>query len=69
MRITTKLMRTMLAKLVKMALRKKFGYNVDIQLNEMEATVIDGKAHVHLNVDAELNKDELMKILKTIGMD
>ena len=30
--------------------------------------VIDGKTHVHLDVDAELEKDELMKILKNIGL-
>ena len=42
---------------------------VHIQLNGLTATVIDGKAHVHLDVDAELEKDELVKILKTVGLD
>jgi len=47
-------------------LKKKLGYNIDIQLNEMDITIIDGKAHVHLSADAELEKNELMKIIKRL---
>ncbi len=68
MKISSKFMRDLVAKLVKKAVKKKVGYEVDIQLNELTATVTDGTAHVHLNVDAELNKDELAKILGTIGL-
>lgn len=69
MKIGSKFTRILLSKLIKMVVRKKFGYEVDIQLNGLTATVIDGKAHVHLDVDAELEKDELVKILKTVGLD
>lgn len=69
MKIVSKFTRTVLSKLARMMLRKKLGYDIDIQLNEMNFTIVDGKAHVHLNVDAELDKDELMKILKTTGLD
>lgn len=60
MKIVSKFTRTVLSKLTRMMLRKKLGYDIDIQLNEMNVTIVDGKAHVHLNVDAELDKDELM---------
>ena len=56
------------AKFVKREVKKKAGYEVDIQLNEFTATVTDGTAHVHLNVDAELGKDELTKLLAAIGL-
>lgn len=69
MKIVSKFTRAVLSKLARMMLRKKLGYDIDIQLNEMNVTIVDGKAHVHLNVDAELDKDELMKILKTTGLD
>ena len=49
-------------------LRKKFGYDVKLNLNEVKATVVDGKTHVHLDIDADLEKDELTKILKSIGL-
>lgn len=32
-------------------------------------TINDGKTHLHLDVDAELDKDELMSILKSIGLN
>lgn len=68
MKISSKFMRNLVAKLVKRAVKKKVGYEVDIQLNELTVTVTDGTAHVHLSVDAELNKDELTKILGMVGL-
>ena len=51
-----------------MVIRKKLGYDVQLKLNEVTATVNDGKTHVHLDVDAELTKEELNKILASIGL-
>ena len=50
-------------------LHKKLGYNVDIQLNELNASISDEKAHVHVSIDADMSKEELMKILKKIGLN
>lgn len=69
MKIVSKFTTNVISKLVKMVLRKKFGYDVDIQLNEIKTTITDGKTHVHLDVDAELDKEELLKILKNIGLN
>lgn len=69
MKIVSKFTTNMISKLVKMVLRKKLGYNVDIQLNEIKTTITDGKTHVHLDVDAELEKEELIRILKKIGLN
>ena len=69
MRIVSKFTRGIISKALKMIIRKKTGYNIDIQLNEAVTTVSDGKTHLHLDVDAELNKDELMNILKSIGLN
>lgn len=68
-KIVSKFTRSVISKLIKVMLHKKIGYNVDIQLNEVNATITDGKTHVHLDVDAELDKDELLKILKSIGLN
>lgn len=68
MKIVSKFTTNMISKLVKMVLRKKLGYDIDIQLNEIKTTIADGKTHVHLDVDAELEKEELVKILKKIGL-
>lgn len=68
MKIVSKFTTNVISKLVKMVLRKKLGYDVDIQLNEIKTTITDGKTHVHLDVDAELDKEELLKILTNIGL-
>lgn len=69
MKIVSKFTTNAISKLVKMVLRKKLGYDVDIQLNEIKITITDGKTHVHLDVDAELDKEELLKILKNVGLN
>lgn len=68
MKIGSKFTTSIVSKLVAMVIRKKLGYDVELKLNEVTATVVDGKTHVHLDVDAELEKDELVKILKNIGL-
>lgn len=69
MRIVSKFTIGIISKALKMVVHKKTGYNVDIQLNEITTTINDGKTHLHLDVDAELEKDELIKILKSIGLN
>lgn len=68
MKINSKFLKNLIAKFVKREVKKQAGYEVDIQLNEFTATITDGMAHVHLNVDAELDKDELTKLLTAIGL-
>lgn len=68
MKIVSKFTTGMISKLLKMMLRKKLGYDIDIKLNEVTAKIDDGKTHIHLDADAELEKEELTKILKSIGL-
>lgn len=68
MKIGSKFTTGIISKLAALAIRKKFGYDIKLNLNEVNATVVDGKTHIHLDVDAELDKDELTKILKNIGL-
>lgn len=69
MRIVSKFTRGIISKALKVMVRKKSGYNVDIQVNEITTTINDGKTHLHVDVDAELERDELIKILKSIGLN
>ena len=68
MKIVSKFTTGIVSKLAEVALRKKLGVDADITLNEVQVTVVDGKTHIHLNLDAELGKEELTKILKNIGV-
>lgn len=65
MKIQSKFMTGLVSRIVKKVLRTKLGCEVDIQLNEFRTTVIDDKTHVHLDLDADLTKEELNKLLKT----
>ena len=69
LRLSTRFMRNIVTKIIKKAIFKKFGYQVDIQLNELQVETIDGKVHIHANVDAELDNTEFMKIIKNAGLD
>lgn len=68
MKIVSKFTRGVVSKILKMVIQKKTGYDVDIRLNEVTTTINDGKTHLHVDIDAELDKDELMKILKSVGL-
>ena len=69
LRLSTRFMRSIVTKIIKKAIFKKFGYQIDILLNELEVETIDGKVHIHANVDAELDNAEFLKIIKNAGLD
>lgn len=69
LKLSTKFMRGIVTNLISKAIYKKFGYHVDIELNEIELRNEDGKVRIHLNVDAEVNNDDFKKIIKSIGQD
>ncbi len=69
LKIKTKLMRGMLAKVIEMLIRKKTGYKIKIQLNDIDVTITDDVAHVHLNVDGDIDVNEFKKISRIIGLE
>lgn len=69
LKIKSGFMRGIVSKLIAKTLYKKLGYKIDIQVNDIDVTVTDGKAHVHLNVDGEIDNREFMKFTKFIGME
>lgn len=69
LRLSTKWMRGIVTSLVSKAIEKKYGYNIDILLNEIDIKNEDGKIKIHANVDAEVSNDEFVKIIKSIGLE
>ena len=66
LKVTSKFMTMMISKLVKTVIYKKFGYDVNIRINEIGITSVDENIHVHLNVDGDINSDEFKKFTKFI---
>lgn len=57
MKIGSKFTTSIISKLASLAIRKKFGYDVKLNLNEVKATVVDGKTHVHLDIEDTVGED------------
>lgn len=68
-KLSTKFMRGIVSKLVSKLIYKKTGYKVNIQLNGLDISIIDGETKVNANVEAKLSSDEFMKLIKTVGLD
>ena len=68
-KLRTKLMRKVVSKLIGKAIQTKTGYKVDIRFNELEASFNDGEITINANLEAKMDKQEFMKILKSEGLD
>ena len=68
MRLESKFTTLFATKSAERMARNKLGYDVDIRLNRLRTTVMEDKMHVELNVDLELTKEELDRLLKSIGL-
>lgn len=63
--LNTKFMKNIVTKIIAKAIHKKTGYKVDVQLNEVRVESMDGKIHLHTNLDAEINTEDFIKIVKS----
>lgn len=68
-KLSTKFMRNMVSKLITRAIYKKYGYKIDIQLNDLDISVIDGDTKIATNVELKVNSKEFMNIMKAINED
>lgn len=66
MNLSSKFMRGIVTKIIFKAVYKKTGYKVEIDLNNINVEVVNGKAYIHVDADAAIDNDELMKIVKNI---
>lgn len=66
--LSSRLMRGIVTKIIKKAIFKKTGYEIDIQINKISAEVNEGKVSVNLDVDAEMNSEDLLTIVKNGGL-
>lgn len=62
--IVTGFTRTIISKMLRKFLQKKIGTDVDVKLNTIKVNMVEDKAYVHLDIEAELTKSELMKLIK-----
>ena len=68
-KLSTSFMRGIVSKLIARSIYKKYGYKVNIKLEDLDVWVIDGDTTVKLNVEAKLKSEDFKKIMKTIDQD
>lgn len=66
LKIKSKIMTGVISKLIRVAIRSKFGKNIDLKLNEVIANVSDGQVNIHLNADCRFEQSELTELLKRL---
>lgn len=67
--LSTKFMRNIVSKLLARMIYKKTGYKLNIQIKELDVSVIDGETEIDANVTVKLDSKEFMKIVKGAGLD
>ena len=68
MKLVSKFLTGMVSKIIGKLIKKKVGYDINVNINELKAVNIEGKTRVHLDIDAEISKEELTKILKSVDL-
>ena len=69
MKIRSKFMRGMISKIASKVISKKIGIKPDIDIKEIELRNIDGKINIHLNIDASIKENDLLKITRLAKME
>lgn len=68
-KITSKILKNFFSKLVKSLLRKNLGSDIDVQFGDIFITNGDEKAHVELSISADIDSNELIKLLENINFE
>lgn len=57
--------KTIVSGIINKMLKKKLGYKLDLKLNDFDMIEDDaGNVRIHLDIDANIDKDELRQIFK-----
>lgn len=65
-KLSTRFMKNIAAKLIARSIRKKYGYKIDIQLSDLDVWAIDGDTTIKVNAEVRMNSNEFNKIMKSI---
>ena len=59
-------MKTIIAKIVRVIVLKKVGFDIDIGFNNIEVSSSDNIIRIHLDLDAQTTTEEFEKMVQTI---
>nr|DAH44050.1 MAG TPA: hypothetical protein [Caudoviricetes sp.] len=68
-KISTKFMRGIVAKIASKVIANKLGIKADIQLNGISVEKINDKIHLHIDVDADIDETSLLKLTRLANLE
>ena len=68
-KISTKFMRGIVAKIASKVIASKLGIKADIQLNGISVEKINDKIHLHIDVDADIDQTSLLKLTRLANLE
>lgn len=68
-KLGTQWMRGIVSKIAEKVISKKLGIKPKIQLHEISIEKKNGKIQIHINADAEIKDNDLIKITRLATMD
>lgn len=66
LKLSTKFMKSLVAKMISKAIFKKFEFKPELQINELNVELINNKVYLHVNADATVDDKSFMKISQII---
>jgi hypothetical protein len=65
LKISSKFMKGVLNLCLGKMIQKKIGYKIDIQINDLDIRINEGKVHLKASIDGETTTDELERFVKS----
>lgn len=69
LKLRTRFTRKIVSKMISRFIRKEYGYNINIDFDDLDIESLDGETIVKANVELRINNDELIEILEKAGLD
>ena len=63
--LTSGFTKRIVTKIIAKAIKKKTGYDIDIELNEITMEMVGQKVRLHVDVKAEMHGDDLLDLVKS----
>ena len=67
LKLSTKFMKGIVAKIISKKVYKKLGYKIDIQLNDVQIDTINGDVRLHVDVDTKMGRTEFERLMEELG--
>lgn len=64
LKIKTRFMKGIICKLIKTAIKKAYGFDVEIELDALELAANDDKMHIEVNAKVDVKTSDVKQIIK-----